>query len=504
MVTDRSDGKGKRRGSSESANSRSSSEKTGRESMKFRARAATWTSRPLFDFHMIVGLVVLIVAFGLLMVLSSSSVESYVLSGTSYARFWPQCMFAAIGLVLFVAVVRVPTELMRKYSPWLLIFCLILLVLVLIPGIGSEQMGARSWFVVAGVSFQPSELAKLALAIWSAATVASFLNARIDVNRALPVIGGTTLLVLILVVLEKDLGTTITIGIIFMSVLWFGLFRLRTFVMLTVGSGVAFLVLALTAGYRSDRIKAYLNPDLDPQGLNFQSTQAKYALANGGIFGRGLGQSDAKWSYLPQAHNDFIFAVIGEELGLIGALIVVALFAAVLVVGLRIAKRSTDPFLKVMTATATTLIVMQAFINIAYVVGLIPVTGLQLPLISAGGTSMITTLLMFGLIAHAAFREPEAVASLESASRGWVSFVFGKPRFGEAKKPEKALPNRVRERQQQQRRGEPARRSSQQERRRPTQPEPRRSSQPDRRRSVRRDGDDGGQYRGGTRPRRAS
>jgi cell division protein FtsW len=456
---------------------------------------------------MIVGLVVLIVAFGLLMVLSSSSVESYVLSGTSYARFWPQCMFAAIGLVLFVAVVRIPTEVMRKYSPWLLIFCLILLVLVLIPGIGSEQMGARSWFVIAGISFQPSELAKLALAIWSAATVASFLNARLDVNRALPVIGGTTLLVLILVVLEKDLGTTITIGIIFMSVLWFGLFRLRTFVMLTVGSGVAFLVLALTAGYRSDRIKAYLNPDLDPQGLNFQSTQAKYALANGGIFGRGLGQSDAKWSYLPQAHNDFIFAVIGEELGLIGALIVVALFAAVLVVGLRIAKRSTDPFLKVMTATATTLIVMQAFINIAYVVGLIPVTGLQLPLISAGGTSMITTLLMFGLIAHAAFREPEAVASLESSSRGWVPFVFGKPRFGDAKKPKKAPQRRVRERPQQpqQRRGEPGRRAPAQARKREPQPDPRRRAQPDRRRSVRGDGGDDRQYRGGrTRPRRAS
>lgn len=388
-----------------------------------------WTNRPLFDFHMIVGLVVLIVAFGLLMVLSSSGVESYVVAGTSYARFWPQCMFAAIGLVMFVAVVRLPTAVMRKYSPWLLIVCLVLLVLVLIPGIGSEQMGARSWFVIGGISFQPSELAKLALAIWSAATVASFMQARMDVNRALPVIGGTTLLVLVLVVLEKDLGTTITIGIIFMSVLWFGLFRMKTFISLTVGSGVAFLVLGLTAGYRSDRIKAFLNPDLDPQGLNFQSTQAKYALANGGVFGRGLGQSDAKWSYLPQAHNDFIFAVIGEELGLIGALLVVALFAAVLIVGLRIAKRSTDPFLKVMTATATTLIVVQAFINIAYVVGLIPVTGLQLPLISAGGTSMITTLLMFGLIAHAAFREPEALASLESSGRGWIPVVFGKPRF---------------------------------------------------------------------------
>jgi len=499
VVTGRSEDKPKGRGSGEPVNSpRGSSDKRDRTSTPFRARTALWTNRPLFDFHMIVGLVVLIVAFGLLMVLSSSGVESYVLSGTSYARFWPQCMFAAIGLVMFVAVVRLPTETMRRASPWLLILCLVLLVLVLIPGIGSEQMGARSWFVIAGISFQPSELAKLALAIWSAATVASFMKARMDVNRALPVIGGTTLLVLVLVVLEKDLGTTITIGIIFMSVLWFGLFRMKTFISLTLGSAVAFLVLGLTAGYRSDRIKAFLNPDLDPQGLNFQSTQAKYALANGGIFGRGLGQSDAKWSYLPQAHNDFIFAVIGEELGLVGALIVVALFAAVLIVGLRIAKRSTDPFLKVMTATATTLIVVQAFINIAYVVGLIPVTGLQLPLISAGGTSMITTLLMFGLIAHAAFREPEAVASSESSGRGWIPLVFGKPRFGLAKKPQ------TDRRRPPARRAQPVPTGQRRPERRAPQPDRRRTPAPGRR-APSRDWSEDPRRRGRSdRPRRAS
>lgn len=232
--------------------------------------------------------------------------------------------------------------------------------------------------------------------------------------------------------------------------------------------------------------------------MNFQSTQAKYALANGGIFGRGLGQSDAKWSYLPQAHNDFIFAVIGEELGLVGALIVVALFAAVLIVGLRIAKRSTDPFLKVMTATATTLIVVQAFINIAYVVGLIPVTGLQLPLISAGGTSMITTLLMFGLIAHAAFREPEAVASAESSGRGWIPLVFGKPRFGIAKKPQ------TDRRRPPARRAQPAPTGQRRPERRAPQPDRRRAPAPGRR-APSRDWSEDPRRRGRSdRPRRAS
>ncbi|MGC0362464.1 cell division protein FtsW [Rhodococcus sp. 27YEA15] len=454
MVIGRRGGQSDDRGRKKSNGSpRASAAGRGQGQGGFRGRVASWSDRPLFDFHLLVGLVVLIVAFGLLMVLSSSGVESYVFAGTSYARFWPQCMFAALGLLLFVAVVRVPTTMLSKYSPWLVIVCVALLVLVLVPGIGSSQMGAQSWFVVGGMSFQPSELAKLALVIWSASTIALFVNSRLDVNRALPVIGLTTLVILVLVVAEKDLGTTVTIGILFMAVLWFGLFKMRTFITLAIGSGVAFVILGLTAGYRSDRIRAFLNPDLDPQGINFQSTQAKYALANGGIFGQGLGRSDAKWSYLPQAHNDFIFAVIGEELGLVGALAVVGLFAAVLIVGLRIATRSVDPFLRTMTATATTMIVVQAVINIAYVVGLIPVTGLQLPLISAGGTSMITTLLMFGLIAHAAYREPAAVASFESARNGWTRRVFGRPRFGAPRKAavadrdrDRRPPGRTRER----------------------------------------------------------
>lgn len=390
-------------------------------------RLGVWSTRPLFDFHVILSVTALLVTVGLTMVLSSSSVESFVSSGSPYARFLPQAMYAAIGAVVFVATVRVSTPTIRALAPWLLGIAGVLLVLVLIPGIGVEQMGARSWFVVAGVSFQPSEFAKVALVIWCAHLLATYLSAGVDVNNALKPLALVSVIVMALIVLERDLGTMITIGIIVMSVLWFGGFRARYVAAITLTGIAASVALGLTAGYRSDRIKAFMNPDMDPRGLNYQTIQAKYALANGGVFGAGLGQSDAKWSYLPQSHNDFIFAVIAEELGFIGAFLLIGLFAVVLLIGMRISRRSADPFLRILTATATTWIVLQAFINIAYVVGLVPVTGLQLPLISAGGTSMITTMMMFGFIAHAALREPEALVSMDSGGGRWMRAVFGRP-----------------------------------------------------------------------------
>ncbi|NKZ70614.1 putative lipid II flippase FtsW [Rhodococcus hoagii] len=392
-----------------------------------RTRLGVWLARPLFDFHVILSVTALLVTVGLTMVLSSSSVESFVTSGSPYARFLPQSMYAAIGAVAFVAIVRIGTRTLRTWAPWLLGMAGMLLVLVLVPGIGVEQMGARSWFVVGGISFQPSEFAKVALVLWCAHLIANYQSAGADVNTALKPLAVVSVTVMALVVLQRDLGTMITIGIILMSMLWFGGFRTRTVATITVAAVSTSVVLGLTAGYRSDRIKAFMNPDLDPQGLNYQTIQAKYALANGGLFGKGLGQSDAKWSYLPQSHNDFIFAVIGEELGFVGAAMLIGLFVVVLLIGMRIAQRSTDPFLRLLAAASTTWIVLQAFINVAYVVGLIPVTGLQLPLISAGGTSMITTMMIFGFIAHAALREPEAVVSLHDGGGRWMQVVFGRP-----------------------------------------------------------------------------
>jgi cell division protein FtsW len=200
---------------------------------------------------------------------------------------------------------------------------------------------------------------------------------------------------------------------------------------------VAAAILAVSAGYRSDRVRSWLDPSQDTQDSGYQAKQAKFALANGGIFGDGLGQGTAKWNYLPNAHNDFIFAIIGEELGLVGALGLLALFGLFAYTGMRIARRSADPFLRLLTATTTMWVIGQSFINVGYVIGLLPVTGIQLPLISAGGTSSATTLLMIGMMANAARHEPEAVAALRAGRDDRMNRILRLPL------PEPYTPTRV-------------------------------------------------------------
>jgi Bacterial cell division membrane protein len=195
---------------------------------------------------------------------------------------------------------------------------------------------------------------------------------------------------------------------------------------LTGGAVAGAVVLALSADYRMNRITAFLSPDsVDPLKAGFQANQALYSLADGGLFGVGLGQGRAKWSYLPNAHNDFIFAIIGEELGFFGAFAVLGLFATLAYTGFRIAARNKDPWLKLVVATSTAWLVAQAAINICYVVGLLPVTGLQLPLISSGGTSLVVTMFVFGILTNAARHEPEAVAALEQQGQGAVARLLG-------------------------------------------------------------------------------
>ena len=201
---------------------------------------------------------------------------------------------------------------------------------------------------------------------------------------------------LALIVAQPDLGQTVSLGIILLALLWFAGLPLRVFLSSLLAVMVSAAVLAMAEGYRSDRVQSWLDPSADAQGSGYQARQAKFALANGGVFGDGLGQGTAKWNYLPNAHNDFIFAIIGEELGFVGAVGLLGLFGLFAYTGMRIARRSADPFLRLLTATATMWVVGQVFINVGYVVGLLPVTGLQLPLISAGGTSTATTLFMIG------------------------------------------------------------------------------------------------------------
>jgi cell division protein FtsW len=232
---------------------------------------------------------------------------------------------------------------------------------------------------------------------------------------------------LALVVAQPDLGQTVSLGIILLGLLWYAGLPLRVFVSSLAAVFVAGAVLAMSAGYRSDRVRSWLDPENDPQDTGYQARQAKFALAHGGIFGDGLGQGVAKWNYLPNAHNDFIFAIIGEELGLVGALGLLGLFGLFAYTGMRIARRSADPFLRLLTATTTFWVLGQAFINIGYVIGMLPVTGLQLPLISAGGTSTATTLFMIGIMANAARHEPEAVAALRAGRDDKVNRLLRLP-----------------------------------------------------------------------------
>ncbi|WP_243636764.1 putative lipid II flippase FtsW [Rhodococcus sp. Eu-32] len=393
-----------------------------------RARVGVWLGRPLASFHLIVTVAALLTLLGLVMVLSSSAAEAYAADGSAYSLFTQQLIGVGLGVVAFYIALRMSVRFLRKIS--FPVFCLsiVLLMMVLIPGIGSEGAdGARRWFNVAGVSFQPSELAKVALVLWGAHILASRRSEHASLKSLLIPLVPAALLMAGLIVLQPNLSTAIAVGIILVSLLWYAGLNARLFAIILGGGLAAATVLAFTAGYRSNRIKAWLNPGDDPQGLGYQSNQAKFSLADGGPFGVGLGQSRAKWSYLPNAHNDFIFAIIGEELGFIGCMAVLGLFALFVFTGLRIAMRSVDPFLRLLAAGSTTWIFAQAMINIGYVVGLLPVTGLQLPLVSYGGSSTAITLLMFGIIANAARHEPEAIAALHAGHDSRLDRVLRLP-----------------------------------------------------------------------------
>ncbi|MFT4126488.1 MAG: putative lipid II flippase FtsW [Gordonia sp. (in: high G+C Gram-positive bacteria)] len=371
--------------------------------------------RPLASYHLIVTLAALLTVFGLVMVLSASSVEGYSKDGSAYGLFATQVIFALMGLVVFYFTLRVPVRMLRRCAAPLLIVTTILLGLVLVPGIGTLSQGARRWFVVSGLSVQPSELVKVALCVWGAHLLASRIREHAPLKELLWPLLPVGVLIAGLIIAEPNLSTTITIAIIVGALLWFAGLPIKVFASFTVVCIGLAVFAALIAGYRSQRVMSFLGGIDDPQGAGYQARQATFALANGGVFGVGLGQSRAKWNYLPNAHNDFIFAIIGEELGLIGGLVVVLLFVLLAFIGLRIAARSADPFLRMMTATVTILLTAQAFINIGYVIGLLPVTGIQLPLLSAGGTSTLTVLAMLGLLANAARHEPDAVIALAAA-----------------------------------------------------------------------------------------
>jgi cell division protein FtsW len=349
----------------------------------------------------------LLLVLGLVMVLSSSSVESYDTTGSAFTLFTRQAMFATAGLVAMVVLSRMPVPVLRRFSTPFMIGAAILLLLLFVPGIGVSVAGQRNWIDLFGpFRLQPSEFAKLALILW-AADLFTRRERVLDEWRQLawPFLGVAGLVVGV-VVLQGDLGTAIILAIIVAGLLFVAGAPMRIFVGLGVLGVAGIAALSLTAGYRIRRFTAWLHPEGDLDGAGWQLLQGKYALGTGGWWGVGLGGSREKWGALPAAHTDFIFPVIGEELGLLGALTVVGLFAAITVFTMRMAIRTNDVFVRVVCVGIIAWLMGQAMVNLGAVLQLLPITGVTLPFVSYGGSSLLPSLMAIGILL--AFAKHEA------------------------------------------------------------------------------------------------
>ncbi|MBL0886755.1 putative lipid II flippase FtsW [Myceligenerans indicum] len=370
------------------------------------------------SYFLLVGATGLLTVIGLVMVLSSSAVTSIADGDSPYRDFVTQAQYALMGLPVMLVATRVPLRWYKRLALPALLVAIVLLFLVIF--LGEIRNGQQNWLVLGPITFQPSELAKLALALWLG-TVLGRKQALLGSwsHSIMPAVPGAVV-VLGLVLAGGDLGTAIVVGMLVA-----GAFVVAGVPagLLGLGAGVAgvvgyvFVVLQESQD-RLDRILATYGADCDASSECYQSLHGLFGLGTGGLWGVGLGAGREKWSYLPEAHNDFIYAVIGEELGLLGTLLVLGLFAVLGLAMSRIVRRHEDPFVKVTTAAVACWIVGQGLVNIGVVIGLLPVIGVPLPLVSAGGSALITTMGALGMVISFARTEPGASEAL--AARGSV------------------------------------------------------------------------------------
>jgi cell division protein FtsW len=372
--------------------------------------------RPLTSYYLIAGITTLLLCLGLVMVLSTASVADLSQGESPYHDFEVQLIGIVVGVPIMWVAARAQPRLFRAVAYPLLAVSAIGLLLTLIPGVAAPpQNGASRWIAVGPLTFQPSELAKLALAVWGADLLArkEKLGMLTDWRHMLvPLMPGTGVLAM-LVMAGNDLGTTSILLVIFLALLWFIGTPGRVFAGLLIFMLMVLLLLAVTESYRFKRLTGFWDTtSASASGVNWQSTQGKYALGSGGIFGVGLGASREKWGWLPESTSDFIFAIIGEELGLVGTLCVTALYGGLAFAGLRVARRAPDTFSRLLSAAITVWIVGQAVVNIGAVIGVFPITGVPLPLVSKGLSSALVTMAGLGMLMSFARREPGASQAL--------------------------------------------------------------------------------------------
>jgi cell division protein FtsW len=382
------------------------------------ARGATATRRgsPSIEYSLLLTATLCLLAFGAVMVFSASSTTALLGdSGDSAYYLKRTVVFAAVGLVVMRLLAARGVAVIRGLTPAILALAFALCVAVLMPGIGMQVNGAQRWIGVGSLQIQPSELMKLALVLYGAKLLAARPKMVLTLRTLVPYLGVVAAACL-LVVVEPDLGTAIVACFATAAVLIAAGARMRDLGLLAVAIAVVVLAAIAIEPYRMERLTGFINPGADPGGSGFQAIQAKIALGSGGLFGVGLGESLQKAFYLPEAHTDMIAAVIGEELGLLGIGSLVGLYGVFGYAGLRIAQGARDRYGKLLAAGLTGLVLVQAVINLFAVLGLAPLTGVPLPFVSYGNSSMLVMLAAVGLLLNVA-RGGSVRASEKPSSR---------------------------------------------------------------------------------------
>jgi cell division protein FtsW len=378
----------------------------GARSSAIKAHAASEPGlRPGHPAVLITVTVAALVLLGIIMILSASSVASFATYGSSFMFFKRQLLWAALGIVAFVFFARLDYRRLKGSGYFLYAVVVALLLAVLVPGLGVTVGGSSRWLSLGPLSFQPSEIAKLALVLFAADVFSRKPERSFDsfAHTAIPLIPALGCLAM-LVILQPDLGTTMVLGLIGIGMLFIAGAPLR-YVAPIASAGAAFAAVAAVAEpYRRARIFAFLNPWADPFNTGYQTIQSLIALGSGGWLGVGLGASRQKWSYIPNAHTDFIYAILGEEMGLFGTLIVLALFGFLAYMGVRTARRAPDRFGMLLAAGIVIWVTFQAIINMGAVTAALPITGVPLPLVSFGGTSLLILLAGMGVLVNVAYQ----------------------------------------------------------------------------------------------------
>ncbi len=359
--------------------------------------------------HSILLLAVCLTCLGVVMVFSSSSIMAVRGYGDSLHFLKRQGVYAILGFGMMALMMNVRLELLRKAAWPVLICCLLMLIVVLVPGIGKKVGGAARWLRVGGITFQPAEFAKIGLILFLAHSLARKQEKVKSFRRGLLPYMLILAILLGLLLLQPDLGSAITLGVVAAAMLMVAGTRL-IYLFLIGATRMPFLYwLVMSADYRKRRIMAFLNPWEDPSDTGFQIIQSWIAFGSGGAFGKGLGESKQKLFFLPEAHTDFIFSVIGEELGYVGVIVIAAMFMLLILRGFRTALNAPDEFSCYLAFGLTLLIGMQAFVNMAVVMGMVPTKGLVLPFLSYGGTSLVTTLAAIGILLNVSRHLPGEV-----------------------------------------------------------------------------------------------